>query len=64
VVGLVGAAGTLLAIGLACAESGRFELDPKRRVVEWRRRWALVAARRLAAVRRRARRHRRAADRR
>jgi hypothetical protein len=38
--GCLGAAATLVAIGLAAAESGRFAFDGRRKVVEWRRRFA------------------------
>jgi hypothetical protein len=36
----LGSAATLVVIGLATAESGRFAFDRRRRIVEWRRRWA------------------------
>jgi hypothetical protein len=36
----LGAAGTLVVIGLAASESGRFAFDRRRRVVDWERRWA------------------------
>jgi hypothetical protein len=38
--GCLGAAATLVAIGLAAAESGRFAFDRRRRLVAWRRRFA------------------------
>ena len=39
-VGLLGGAGTLLAIGLATFERSCFTFDPKSRTAQWRRRWA------------------------